>query len=130
YVGRAKLFIEVLARRNWTFASIVKTIVQTQWEFIQRGEAHMKPLTKAMIAAELGISESTVSRALDGKFAQLPSGRVVSFELFFDQSLPVKERFGPPTAPGPARLPANQMARRLPAEGRRLAGAPGRKNGE
>ncbi|OLD59176.1 MAG: hypothetical protein AUI83_03370, partial [Armatimonadetes bacterium 13_1_40CM_3_65_7] len=75
YVGRAKLFIEVLARRNWTFASIVKTIVQTQWEFIQRGEAHMKPLTKAMIAAELGISESTVSRALDGKFAQLPSGR-------------------------------------------------------
>ena len=92
YVGRAKLFIEALARRNWTFASIVQTIVRTQWEFVERGEAHMKPLTKAMIAAELGISESTVSRALDTKFAQLPSGRVVSFEIFFDQSLPVKER--------------------------------------
>src|SRR5205809_94236 len=121
YVGRAKSFIEVLARRNWTFASIVKTIVQTQWEFIQRGEAHMKPLTKAMIAAELGISESTVSRALDGKFAQLPSGRVVSFELFFDQSLPVKERIRALIAAETDPLTDEQMARLLTAEGTKIA---------
>src|SRR5207247_5158996 len=86
YVGRAKLFIEVLARRNWTFASIVKTIVQTQWEFIQRGEAHMKPLTKAMIAAELGIRESTVRLALDGKLAQLTSSRVVMLAIHVELS--------------------------------------------
>ncbi|MBI2123622.1 MAG: hypothetical protein HYT96_05625 [Armatimonadetes bacterium] len=33
-----------------------------------------------------------MSRALDGKFIQMPNGRVVSFDLFFDQSLPVKEK--------------------------------------
>lgn len=92
YVGRAKLFIEAIQRRNWTFSNIVQAVVRTQWEFLDRGDAHMKALTKAMVAAELGISESTVSRALDGKFAQLPNGRLVSFDLFFDQSLPVKER--------------------------------------
>jgi len=92
YVSRAKLFIEAVQRRNWTMANIVETVIRTQWEFLVRGEAHMKPLTKAMVAAELGISESTVSRALDGKFVQLTNGRVVSFDLFFDQSLPVKEK--------------------------------------
>ncbi|MBI2248244.1 MAG: RNA polymerase factor sigma-54 [Armatimonadetes bacterium] len=92
YVSRAKLFIEAIQRRNWTLANIVEAVVRTQWEFLVRGEAHMKALTKAMVAAELGISESTVSRALDGKFIQMPNGRVVSFDLFFDQSLPVKEK--------------------------------------
>lgn len=121
YVGRAKLFIEALQRRNWTFANIVQTIVRTQWEFIERGEAHMKPLTKAMIAAELGISESTVSRALDSKFAQLPSGRVVSFDMFFDQSLPVKERIREIVASEPHALTDDEIARLLTAEGIKIA---------
>ncbi len=121
YVGRAKMFIEALQRRNWTFANIVQTIVRTQWEFIERGEAHMKPLTKAMIAAELGISESTVSRALDSKFAQLPSGRVVSFDMFFDQSLPVKERIREILAAETHALTDDEIARLLTAEGIKIA---------
>lgn len=121
YVSRAKLFIEALQRRNWTFASIVQTIIRTQWEFIERGEAHMKPLTKAMIAAELGISESTVSRALDGKFAQLPAGRVVSFDLFFDQSLPTKERIRGIIAAETRPLTDEEIAHVLTAEGVKIA---------
>ncbi len=121
YVSRAKLFIEALQRRNWTFANIVQTIVRTQWEFIERGDAHMKPLTKAMIAAELGISESTVSRALDGKFAQLPSGRVVSFDLFFDQSLPTKDRIRGILAAETRPLTDEEIAAMLTAEGIKIA---------
>ena len=81
----------------------------------------MKPLTKAMIAAELGISESTVSRALDTKFAQLPSGRVVSFEIFFDQSLPVKERIRALIAAETDPLTDDQIAHLLTAEGTKIA---------
>ena len=121
YVSRAKLFIEAVQRRNWTFANIVQAIIHTQWEFLERGEAHMKPLTKAMIAAELGISESTVSRALDGKFAQLPNGRLVSFELFFDHSLPVKERIRGIIASESHPLTDDEIARLLIKEGTKIA---------
>jgi len=121
YVNRAKLFIDALQRRNWTFANIMQAIVRTQWEFIERGDAHLKPLTKAMIAAELGVSESTVSRALDGKFAQLPTGRVVSFDLFFDQSLPTKDRIREIVAAETRPLTDEEIAALLTSEGVKIA---------
>ncbi|HEX4841974.1 MAG TPA: RNA polymerase sigma-54 factor, partial [bacterium] len=121
YVNRAKLFIDALQRRNWTFANIVQAIVRTQWEFIERGDAHLKPLTKAMIAAELGVSESTVSRALDGKFVQLPTGRVVSFDLFFDQSLPTKDRIREIVAAETRPLTDEEIAVQLTSEGIKIA---------
>ena len=121
YVNRAKLFIDALQRRNWTFANIVQAIVRTQWEYIERGDAHLKPLTKAMIAAELGVSESTVSRALDAKFVQLPTGRVVSFDLFFDQSLPTKDRIREIVAAETRPLTDEEIAARLTSEGVKIA---------
>lgn len=121
YVSRAKLFIEAIQRRNWTFANIVQAIVRAQWEFLDRGEVHMRPLTKAMIAAELGISESTVSRALDGKFAQIPNGRVVNFDIFFDQSLPVKEHIRDIIAHESRPLTDEEIARQLTKVGIKIA---------
>lgn len=121
YVSRAKMFIETIQRRNWTLANIVQAIVRTQWEFLERGQAHMRALTKAMVAAELGISESTVSRALDGKFAQLPNGRVVSFDLFFDQSLSVKERIREIIAAETHPLTDEEIARILLTDGIKIA---------
>ncbi|MDR5684217.1 MAG: RNA polymerase factor sigma-54 [Armatimonadota bacterium] len=123
HVNRAKLFIETVKRRNWTLRSIVEAIVQAQREFLDRGVEHLKPLTLAMVAAQVGVSESTVSRALDGKYVQLPSGRVVSCQVFFDGSLPVKERIRhlvateEPDAPYTDR----EIATRLRREGIRIA---------
>jgi RNA polymerase sigma-54 factor len=92
YVTRAKLFIETVKRRSWTLRAILEAIVEVQRDFLDHGPSHLKPLTMAQVAARVGVSESTVSRALDGKYVLLPSGRVVSCEVFFDASLPVKER--------------------------------------
>jgi RNA polymerase sigma-54 factor len=123
HVSRAKLFIETVKRRNWTLRSIVEAIVQAQREFLDRGVEHLKPLTMAMVAAQVGISESTVSRALDGKYVQMPSGRVVSCQIFFDGSLPVKERIRhivaaeEPDAP----LTDREIATRLGRVGIRIA---------
>jgi len=121
YVSRAKLFIEAVQRRNWTMGNIVQAIVRAQWEYLERGDAHLKPLTKAMVAAELGISESTVSRALDGKFVQLPNGRVVSFDLFFDQSLPIKDRIREIITAETRPLTDEEIARILLREGTKIA---------
>lgn len=92
YLNRAKLFIETVKRRNWTLRRIFEVIVNTQREFLEWGPQYLKPLTLKAIARALGISESTVSRALDGKYVQLPSGRVVPSTLFFESALPIKER--------------------------------------
>jgi len=121
YVSRAKVFIEAVQRRNWVLGNIVQTVIRSQWEFLERGEAQLRPLTKAMIAAELGISESTVSRALDAKFAQLPNGRVVSFDLFFDQSLPIKERIRDIIAAEQRPLTDEEIARKLTEQGTKIA---------
>jgi len=43
------------------------------------------------VAHKLGLHESTVGRAVTGKFALIPAGEVVACEMFFDASLSVKE---------------------------------------
>jgi RNA polymerase sigma-54 factor len=44
-----------------------------------------------MVAAELGMHESTVSRATAAKYVMLPSGQVIPFSDFFTPSLSVKD---------------------------------------
>lgn len=43
------------------------------------------------MAAELGLHESTISRATAGKFVQIANGEVVSFEVFFKPGLRVQK---------------------------------------
>ena len=45
----------------------------------------------AVLAKMLGIHESTVSRATANKYVQLPNQEVVSFDIFFDSSLSIKD---------------------------------------
>jgi RNA polymerase sigma-54 factor len=48
-------------------------------------------LSRAAVAAELGIHESTVSRATAAKYVMLPDGEVIPFSHFFTPSLSVKD---------------------------------------
>jgi len=73
------------------------------------------------LAAELGISESTVSRALDAKFVQMLNGRVVSFDVFFDQSLPVKDRIREIIASESRPLTDEEITRLLTQHGMKIA---------
>jgi RNA polymerase sigma-54 factor len=43
------------------------------------------------VAAELGMHESTVSRATAAKFVMLPTGQVIPFSNFFVANLSVKD---------------------------------------
>lgn len=91
YVSRAKLFISNIKQRRDTLAKITKHIVRLQRDFLDHGVRHLQPLTRARVAAELGMHESTVSRATAAKFVMLPTGEVIPFSNFFVANLGVKD---------------------------------------
>jgi RNA polymerase sigma-54 factor len=91
YVSRARLFMANIDQRRQTLQRIVAFLVGFQGEFLDKGVRHLRPLTRAMVAAELGVHESTVSRATAAKYVMLPSGQVVPLSDFFTPSLSAKD---------------------------------------
>ena len=57
-------------------------IVSFQKDFFEKGEKYIKTLTLKQISEALEIHESTVSRAINGKYIQCPGG-VFELKYFF-----------------------------------------------
>lgn len=91
YVSRAKMFIANINQRRQTMQKITSFLVDYQKDYLRHGVRHLKPLTRAMLAEQTGIHESTVSRATASKFVMVPSGQVIPFSNFFTASLSVKD---------------------------------------
>jgi RNA polymerase sigma-54 factor len=91
YVGRARLFIASVNQRRQTLSNITASLVEAQREYLEHGVRHLKPLSRAAIAKQLGVHESTVSRATASKYVMLPSGEVIPYAHFFTPSLSVKD---------------------------------------
>ena len=70
----AKWLLNNIEQRRETILRVVKEIVKRQRDFLDNGPGCLKPMTMSMVAESLGIHESTVSRAVAGKYAQLPRG--------------------------------------------------------
>jgi RNA polymerase sigma-54 factor len=73
-VAAAKNFIAQLEFCKKTILRVAEAIVARQEDFLRNGPGHMKPLTMLELAEELGLSESTVSRTISGKYMDTPQG--------------------------------------------------------
>jgi RNA polymerase sigma-54 factor len=91
YVSRAKLFISNINQRRQTLMKITKHIVDLQRDFLDHGIRALQPLTRARVASDLGMHESTVSRATAAKYCMLPTGEVIPFSNFFVANLGIKD---------------------------------------
>jgi RNA polymerase sigma-54 factor len=91
YINRAKFFIANINRRRRTLYLIANCLVEHQREFLYRGVRYLKPLSRANVAEQLSIHESTVSRAMAGKYVMVPTGEVIPFSHFFTPSLSIKD---------------------------------------
>lgn len=89
-LDRASLFVKCLQQRNHTIQRLMARIVSAQREFILHGEKHLRPITRAQLAHELEVHESTISRAVANKAVQMPNGRIIPLSNFFDRSLNVR----------------------------------------
>ncbi|KAB2332766.1 RNA polymerase factor sigma-54 [Bacillus mesophilum] len=67
-----------IEQRKETILKVTRKIAERQPQFFLKGSAFLKPMTMKEIADELEIHESTVSRAVRGKYMQTPFG---TFEL-------------------------------------------------
>lgn len=95
YVERAEMFIRNINQRRQSLRAITHCIIDHQLGFLETGSRQfLRPLTRTQVARQLDLHESTVSRATANKFLQLPTQEVVSFNLFFNSSLSVKDAIG------------------------------------
>ncbi len=87
----ARDFLSRLEQRRRTLLKIAALVCERQEAFLREGVRDLVPLTRSEIAAELGVNESTVSRATADKYVMLPNRRVAPFSDFFTPSLGVKD---------------------------------------
>ncbi|MFZ3150578.1 MAG: hypothetical protein WA116_02720 [Anaerolineaceae bacterium] len=86
-IEKASLLIKCIQQRSNALRLLLEKLVVYQKDYILSGEKEMQSLTRAEIAKELGVHESTISRAVSGKTIQLPNKRIVPLSIFFDRSL-------------------------------------------
>jgi len=92
HLDRANLFVKCMQQRNNTMRQLMESLVSKQRRFILFGDRELTPMTRASIAEEIGVHESTISRAVSSKSVALPDGRIIPLSRFFDRSLSVRDR--------------------------------------
>ncbi len=82
----AAWLIKSIHQRQRTLYMVTSSIVKFQHDFLDKGVAQLRPLVLKDVANDIGMHESTVSRATAGKYVHTPQG---TFELkyFFTSSL-------------------------------------------
>ena len=81
-IRSGKFLIKSIHQRQQTILNIAIEIVKRQRDFLDHGTAFLKPMTMVQIADAVGVHETTVSRAISGKYIATPQG-VVEMKFFF-----------------------------------------------
>jgi len=81
-IRSGKFLIKSIHQRQQTISNIAHRIVDRQRDFLTFGPSALKPMTMVQIADEVGVHETTVSRAISGKYMSTPHG-VFEMKYFF-----------------------------------------------
>ena len=81
-IRSGKFLIRSIHQRQQTILNIARQIVSRQRDFLEHGPSHLKPMTMGEIADAVGLHETTVSRAVSGKYMATPQG-VFEMKYFF-----------------------------------------------
>ena len=81
-IRSGKFLIRSIHQRQQTISNIAHQIVSRQRDFFEHGTSQLKPMTMGEIAEAVGVHETTVSRAVSGKYMATPQG-VFEMKYFF-----------------------------------------------
>jgi RNA polymerase sigma-54 factor len=81
-IRSGKFLIKSIHQRQQTISNIAHEIVARQQEFFENGPTALRPMTMVQIADAVAVHETTVSRAISGKYMATPWG-VFEMKYFF-----------------------------------------------
>ena len=81
-IRSGKFLIRSIHQRQQTILNIARQIVARQRDFLEHGPSQLKPMTMGEVADAVGLHETTVSRAVSGKYMATPQG-VFEMKYFF-----------------------------------------------
>lgn len=74
HLQEARWLLKSLEARGDTLLKVARCLLKQQAAFLEFGDSALRPLTLREVAAEVGLHESTVSRAISRKYARTPRG--------------------------------------------------------
>ena len=90
-LAEAQALLDIVDRRAGALRRVATAAVHAQRDFVLRGPAAHRPLTRTAVATGLGLHPSTVSRAVQGTVVALPDGGVRPLAAFFGQAVAAVE---------------------------------------
>lgn len=85
-IAGSKALMRALGQRETTVERIAGSLLKFQSDFLDHGIHAMKPLVLNQVAQDIGVHETTVSRAIAAKYIRTPHG-VFPFKHFFSSGL-------------------------------------------
>ncbi len=82
----AAWLIKSIHQRQRTLYKVTKCIVEFQRDFLDNGVSFLKPMILKDVADEIGVHESTVSRATSGKYVHTSHG-IFELKYFFNNGI-------------------------------------------
>lgn len=76
HLQEARWLLKSLEARGDTLLKVSRCLLRQQAAFLEFGDSALRPLTLREVAAEVGLHESTVSRAVARKYARTPRGTI------------------------------------------------------
>lgn len=92
-IRAGKFLIKSLHQRQQTILNIANEIVKRQRDFLEHGVTHLRPMTMVQIAEVVGVHETTVSRAVSGKYMETPQG-IYEMKFFFTSGVKTADGAG------------------------------------
>ena len=96
-IRSARFLLQALERRQQTLQKLLEVIGRRQADYFDQGPSALRPMTMSEAAAEVGVHETTVSRAVANKYVRTPHG-VVPLRFFFAAALGGDDGTGPAVA--------------------------------
>ena len=78
----AQWLIKGMEQRNKTIYKVAESIVKFQYDFLEHGISHLKPMVLKDVAEDISMHESTISRVTTNKHMHTPQG-IFSMKFFF-----------------------------------------------
>lgn len=117
-VENARFFIDSIKKRNETLMKTARAIAEVQRDFFAQGPKALKPLTLKEVADKIDVHEATVSRVVNGKYAQTDWG-IFELRRFFTNAIPQDN--GENTSKEGVKAEITQIINDLEAKGEKIS---------